>query len=167
MSTRMKSVTLKWVRKQIDFTCDKPYPKPEKLSAEKDCESSPKKGEEREWTQCSTFSEFHCTPWTSKFSCTENWKNWIVWIPGVASGKDTFLQAAWLLSIGKSAELRLLLQEGGRGRVQFYCPPIFSMLFEGLVSAPGHIELWRNWLRHQISRRLWVPKQASKQTNKK
>lgn len=46
MSTRTKLVTLKWVRKQIYFNCDKPYPKPEKLSAEKDCESSQKKGEE-------------------------------------------------------------------------------------------------------------------------
>lgn len=58
MSIRTKSVTLKWLRKQIDFTCDKPYPKPEKLSAQKDCESSQKKGEDREWTQCSTFSAF-------------------------------------------------------------------------------------------------------------
>lgn len=113
-STRTKLVTLKWVRKRIGFTCDRPYPTPETLVLRRIVNSPRRRARRRAWTQCPAF---HCTPWTCKFSCTENWHNGIVWVPGAAGGEGPLSTGSVALSIGKSAEWRLLFQDGGRRRV--------------------------------------------------
>ena len=141
---RNESLVLKCVKKQINFTCNRPFPKAGRLHLKRSWLFLGE-GEEKEWSEHSTFWVFLCTPrgQASVLSCTEHWKNehsldaWSSW------EKDIFLQPNLLCKYQRRYRTEASSLVGGRGgrwegRSGVYTvpgPQIFSVLLEELTSA--------------------------------